>query len=84
MDDEAQAIEDLKSDLPMVHRAVQSMINQAAERTDVEGLRDYFAGTAMQGLLQRSVYMGLVATESEVAVRAYAMADAMLKVRGER
>ncbi len=82
MDDEAQAIEDLKNDLPMVHRAVQSMINQAAERTDVESLRDYFAGGAMQALISTS--SAGRGEEFAVAERAYAMADAMLKTRGAR
>jgi len=40
-------------------------------------LRDYFAAKAMQGIL----FEGL--DESETAKNAYAMADAMLKARGE-
>lgn len=41
-------------------------------------LRDYFAAKAMQGLLSDP---SIRATEVEFAVRAYSLADAMLKAR---
>ena len=40
-------------------------------------LRDYFAAKAMQGLLASDVY----APKDKFAENAYAMADAMMKVR---
>jgi hypothetical protein len=41
-------------------------------------LRDYFAAKAMQGMLSDTA---LVGTPDEFAIKAYAMADAMLKAR---
>ena len=41
-------------------------------------LRDYFAAKAMQGLQEQWVYDN----SDEIASKAYAMADAMLKARG--
>lgn len=48
-------------------------------RTDMLGmeLRDYFAAKAMQGLLASDVY----APMDSFAIRAYAMADAMMEAR---
>lgn len=43
-------------------------------------LRDHFAGKAMQGMLACEM---LRATEQEFAERAYKLADAMLKARGD-
>ena len=43
-------------------------------------LRDYFAAKAMQGLLAS----GVEASMKELAEKAYAMADAMLKARGNK
>ena len=43
-------------------------------------LRDYFAAKALQGLLSDSEVQG---TPHEFAERAYSMASAMLRVRGE-
>ena len=41
-------------------------------------LRDYFAAKVMQGLLSDSLVLG---TPAEFSLRAYAVADAMLKER---
>jgi hypothetical protein len=41
-------------------------------------LRDYFAAKAMEGMLSDTA---LVGTPGEFAIKAYAMADAMLKAR---
>ena len=48
-------------------------------RTDTLGmtLRDYFAAKAMQGLLASDVYAPI----ESFAIRAYAMADAMMEAR---
>lgn len=43
-------------------------------------MRDYFAAKAMQGMLACEM---LRATEQEFAERAYKLADAMLKARGD-
>ena len=43
-------------------------------------LRDHFAGKAMQGMLACEM---LRATEQEFAERAYKLADAMLKAKGD-
>jgi len=50
-------------------------------RSDLTGmtLRDYFAAKVMQGLLASEV----TAPMQEFAIRAYKMADAMLKAREE-
>jgi hypothetical protein len=50
-------------------------------RSDLTGmtLRDYFAAKVMQGLLASEV----TAPMQEFAIRAYKMADAMLKTREE-
>lgn len=45
----------------------------------VINLRDYFAAKALQGLLSNSEVQG---TPHEFAERAYSMANAMLRVRG--
>lgn len=42
-------------------------------------LRDYFAAKAMQGICAHLETWGLV--DTEIAARAYVMADAMLKAR---
>jgi hypothetical protein len=65
-------------------RKKQIMDTQAfpnPHRTDMGGmsLRDYFAAKAMQGLLASDVY----APMDSFATRAYAIADAMLKARGQ-
>ena len=50
-------------------------------------LRDYFAGQALAGTLEQGVendmHYGWWHEPSKIAQRAYAIADAMLKARGE-
>lgn len=46
------------------------------------GLRDWFAGLAMQGICTSQ--MGLDWTNQTIAKEAYLLADAMLKARGEK
>ena len=50
-------------------------------------LRDYFAGQALAGNLEQGVendmHCGWWHDSSKIAQRAYAIADAMLKARGE-
>jgi len=50
-------------------------------------LRDYFAGQALAGNLEQGVendmHCGWWHDSSKIAKRAYAIADAMLKARGE-
>ncbi len=52
---------------------------QEYEMKDELTLRDYFAAKALQGMLADS---NLQAEYSEFAIRAYRIADAMLKERG--
>jgi hypothetical protein len=46
-------------------------------------LRDYFANSAMKGIIERNeISYGYSSTYDSIAERAYKMADAMLKQRG--
>ena len=65
---------------PAFPRAGKEWGNQAwteAMAEDGMTLRDYFAAKAMQGLMDAAMPM------PEIADAAYAMADAMLKERGQ-
>ena len=58
----------------------QNANQRAAPLLAAIDLRDYFAGKAMQRMLACETPR---VTEQEFAERAYAMADAMLKARGD-
>ena len=47
-------------------------------------LRDYFAAKAMQGMAGGMAGTGINEVQEEIAKRSYAIADAMLKARGEQ
>lgn len=54
---------------------------------DIASLRDYFASKAMQGLLsnvEQGRSFGVSGSSVDIANKAYRMADAMLKARGEQ
>ena len=52
--------------------------------SDGMSLRDYFAAKAMQGMAGGMAGTGINEVQEEIAKRSYAIADAMLKARGEQ
>jgi hypothetical protein len=64
-------------------RIMIDAINETTNKSATEGLRDYFAAAALQGLISAAGDLDGIVNYSEtvIAENAYALADAMLKER---